>query len=87
MIAYGRRECIRRDFGNGAIDCVCNITYCDDFPKLVKEKALAEYHLSSSSTENDDPSSSLTSSSPSCIPSIKYFSFPFNFIFNRTGEI
>ena len=28
-------------------------------PKLVKEKALAEHHLSSSSTENDDPSSSM----------------------------
>jgi hypothetical protein len=30
-------------------------------PKLVKEKALAEHHLSSSSTENDDPSSSIGS--------------------------
>ena len=34
-------------------------------PKLVKEKALAEYHLSSSSTENDDLSLSNPSSSPS----------------------
>jgi hypothetical protein len=30
-------------------------------PKLVKEKALAEHQLSSSSTENDDPNSSMAS--------------------------
>jgi hypothetical protein len=34
-------------------------------PKLVKEKALAEHHLSSSSTENDDPSPSMGSPPPS----------------------
>jgi len=34
-------------------------------PKLVKEKALAEYQFSSSSTENDDPSPSIESLSPS----------------------
>ncbi|CAF4377245.1 unnamed protein product, partial [Rotaria sp. Silwood2] len=39
-------------------------------PKLVKEKALAEHHLSSSSIENDDPSSSIASTSPSCLSSI-----------------
>ncbi|CAF1057702.1 unnamed protein product [Rotaria sordida] len=39
-------------------------------PKLVKEKALAEHHLSSSSIENDDPSPSISSTSPSCISSI-----------------
>lgn len=33
-------------------------------PKLVKEKALAEHHLSSSSTENDDPNST------SCLQSL-----------------
>ncbi|CAF1161154.1 unnamed protein product [Adineta ricciae] len=33
-------------------------------PKLVKEKALAEYQLSISSIENEDPSSSAASSSP-----------------------
>jgi hypothetical protein len=44
-------------------------------PKLVKEKALAEHHLSSSSTENDDPSPSIGSSSPSCVPSINSNNF------------
>ncbi|CAF1526938.1 unnamed protein product [Rotaria sp. Silwood1] len=39
-------------------------------PKLVKEKALAEHHLSSSSIENEDPSSSIASTSPSCLSSI-----------------
>jgi hypothetical protein len=34
-------------------------------PKLVKERALAEHQLSSSSTENDDPSSSMPSPSQS----------------------
>ena len=39
-------------------------------PKLVKEKALAEHRLSSSSIDNDDSSLSIPSSSPSIVPSI-----------------
>lgn len=38
-------------------------------PKLVKEKALAEHQLSSSNTENDDPSPTNDSSPTSCIQS------------------
>lgn len=45
-------------------------------PKLVKEKALAEHQLSSSSTENDDPSRSNDSSPTSCIQSINSNIFP-----------
>jgi len=43
-------------------------------PKLVKERALAEHQLSSSSTENDDPSSSM----PSPAQSINFLSNDFD---------
>ena len=45
-------------------------------PKLVKEKALAEHHLSSSSTENDDYNSPLPS--PSCSQSMHSINIPSN---------
>lgn len=45
-------------------------------PKLVKEKALAEYHLSSSSTENDDFNSPLPS--PTCSQSMHSINIPSN---------
>ena len=47
-------------------------------PKLVKEKALAEHHLSSSSTENDEFNSPPPSPSPSCSQSMHSSNIPSN---------
>ncbi len=34
-----KKECIARHIPNADIVCVCNTTYCDDFPPLLKPKS------------------------------------------------
>ncbi len=35
-LVNSRRECVHKDFGNGATVCVCNSTYCDNLDPITK---------------------------------------------------